>query len=156
MAHVADAGSLPTSKSGKIYQVLREPTLSLHPDSLLTQLAEEEPGEQPIFVEGRLQGAPWRPPAVTPALAPTRQGDPPAARVPRRRAARAEALRVGRLRGAAPWDPVDGPWPWHAMAWVVKPWKNCLRKKETVAALLGSLFAEAAVKQAAQAFKPIW
>jgi hypothetical protein len=32
--------------------LLREPTLSLHPTLLLAQLAEEEPTEQPIFVEG--------------------------------------------------------------------------------------------------------
>eukprot|EP00435_Cladocopium_sp_Y103_P049815 s687_g15.t1 len=37
---------------GKIYQVLREPTLSLHPNSLLTQLAEDQKDDKPIFVEG--------------------------------------------------------------------------------------------------------
>eukprot|EP00435_Cladocopium_sp_Y103_P020493 s1427_g5.t1 len=37
---------------GKIYQVLREPTLSLHPTSLLTQLAEDQKDDKPIFVEG--------------------------------------------------------------------------------------------------------
>lgn len=38
--------------SGKIYTVLFEPTLSLHPNSLLTQLAEEKQMEKDIFVEG--------------------------------------------------------------------------------------------------------
>ena len=38
--------------SGKVYTVLREPTLSLHPNSLLTQLAEEKQDEKEIFVEG--------------------------------------------------------------------------------------------------------
>ena len=37
---------------GKIYQVLREPTLSLHPNSLLTQLAEDKQDDKEIFVEG--------------------------------------------------------------------------------------------------------
>eukprot|EP00438_Fugacium_kawagutii_P003810 Skav230257 [mRNA] locus=scaffold3387:75988:77452:+ [translate_table: standard] len=37
---------------GKIYQVLREPTLSLHPNSLLTQMAEDQKDDTPIFVEG--------------------------------------------------------------------------------------------------------
>eukprot|EP00435_Cladocopium_sp_Y103_P046768 s687_g13.t1 len=37
---------------GKIYQVLREPTLSLHPNSLLTQMAEDQKDDKPIFVEG--------------------------------------------------------------------------------------------------------
>ena len=37
---------------GKIYTVLREPTLSLHPTSLLTQLAEDKQDEKEIFVEG--------------------------------------------------------------------------------------------------------
>eukprot|EP00438_Fugacium_kawagutii_P003814 Skav230261 [mRNA] locus=scaffold3387:113644:119036:+ [translate_table: standard] len=37
---------------GKIYQVLREPTLSLHPNSLLTQMAEDQTDDKPIFVEG--------------------------------------------------------------------------------------------------------
>mmetsp|Transcript_35954 Transcript_35954/g.58881 ORF Transcript_35954/g.58881 Transcript_35954/m.58881 type:complete len:223 (-) Transcript_35954:32-700(-) len=37
---------------GKIYQVLREPTLSLHPTSLLTQMAEDQKDDKPIFVEG--------------------------------------------------------------------------------------------------------
>ena len=39
-------------RGGKIYQVLREPTLSLHPNSLLTQLAEDQKDDKPIFVEG--------------------------------------------------------------------------------------------------------
>ncbi|CAK9063082.1 unnamed protein product [Durusdinium trenchii] len=34
---------------GKIYQVLREPTLSLHPNSLLTQLAEDKQDDKEIF-----------------------------------------------------------------------------------------------------------
>ncbi|CAK9063283.1 unnamed protein product [Durusdinium trenchii] len=38
--------------SGKIYQVLWEPTLSLHPNSLLTQLAEDKQDDKEIFVEG--------------------------------------------------------------------------------------------------------
>eukprot|EP00438_Fugacium_kawagutii_P011325 Skav205080 [mRNA] locus=scaffold142:524896:536954:- [translate_table: standard] len=37
---------------GKIYQVLREPTLSLHPNSLLTQMAEGQKDDKPIFVGG--------------------------------------------------------------------------------------------------------
>eukprot|EP00435_Cladocopium_sp_Y103_P051672 s687_g16.t1 len=37
---------------GKIYQVLREPTLSLHPTSLLTQMAEAQEDDKPIFLEG--------------------------------------------------------------------------------------------------------
>ena len=39
-------------RGGKIYQVLREPTLSLHPNSLLTQMAEDQKDDKPIFVEG--------------------------------------------------------------------------------------------------------
>ena len=39
-------------RGGKIYQVLREPTLSLHPTSLLTQLAKDQKDDKPIFVEG--------------------------------------------------------------------------------------------------------
>ena len=39
-------------RGGKIYQVLREPTLSLHPTSLLTQMAEEQKDDKAIFVEG--------------------------------------------------------------------------------------------------------
>ena len=37
----------------QIYTVLREPTLSLHPNSVLTQLAEEKKDEKEIFVEGK-------------------------------------------------------------------------------------------------------
>eukprot|EP00913_Durusdinium_trenchii_P016549 g15554.t1 len=49
----ADGSDLVTfNVSGKIYTVLREPTLSLHPNSLLTQLAEEKGNEKEIFVEG--------------------------------------------------------------------------------------------------------
>mmetsp|Transcript_22753 Transcript_22753/g.65450 ORF Transcript_22753/g.65450 Transcript_22753/m.65450 type:complete len:260 (-) Transcript_22753:118-897(-) len=36
---------------GRIYEVLREPTLSLYPDCLLNTLAEESSGGEPIFVE---------------------------------------------------------------------------------------------------------
>mmetsp|Transcript_88624 Transcript_88624/g.255584 ORF Transcript_88624/g.255584 Transcript_88624/m.255584 type:complete len:245 (+) Transcript_88624:99-833(+) len=36
---------------GRIFEVLREPTLSLHPNSLLNSLAEEHTGDDPIFVE---------------------------------------------------------------------------------------------------------
>ncbi|CAE8618877.1 unnamed protein product [Polarella glacialis] len=36
---------------GKMFEVLRQPTLSLHPNSILSQLAEESDGSQPIFVE---------------------------------------------------------------------------------------------------------
>ena len=33
--------------------MLREPTLSLHPNSVLTQMAEEKKDEKEIFVEGK-------------------------------------------------------------------------------------------------------
>ncbi len=46
----AVAPQLP--RGGKIYRVLREPTLSLHPNPLLTQMAEEQTDDKPIFVEG--------------------------------------------------------------------------------------------------------
>mmetsp|Transcript_85540 Transcript_85540/g.227260 ORF Transcript_85540/g.227260 Transcript_85540/m.227260 type:complete len:220 (-) Transcript_85540:51-710(-) len=36
---------------GKTFEVLREPTLSLHPNCILTQMAEESLGSEPIFVE---------------------------------------------------------------------------------------------------------
>ena len=41
-----------SQRGGKIYQVLREPTLSLHPNSLLTQMAEDQKDDKAIFVEG--------------------------------------------------------------------------------------------------------
>jgi hypothetical protein len=41
-------------RGSKIYQVLREPALSLHPSSLLTQMAEDQKDDKPIFMEG-----PW-------------------------------------------------------------------------------------------------
>ena len=44
---------------GRIYTVLREPTLSLHPNSLLTQLAEDRQQENEIFVEGGLRLRQW-------------------------------------------------------------------------------------------------
>jgi hypothetical protein len=47
---------LLSPRGGKIYQVLREPTLSLHPTSLLTQMAEDQKDDTPIFVEGRGEG----------------------------------------------------------------------------------------------------
>ena len=36
--------------------MLREPTLSLHPTSLLTQMADDQKDDKPIFVEGRCAG----------------------------------------------------------------------------------------------------
>jgi len=47
------------ARGGKIYQALREPALSLHPNSLLSQMAEDQKDDKPIFVEGRwaLMGA---------------------------------------------------------------------------------------------------
>ena len=39
--------------------MLREPTLSLHPTSLLTQLAEEKKDEKEIFVEGAKIAGKW-------------------------------------------------------------------------------------------------
>ena len=51
--HSGSAGdSALRSSALQVYTVLREPTLSLHPDSLLTQLAEEKKVEKEIFVEG--------------------------------------------------------------------------------------------------------
>ena len=51
---VAGGSDLVTfNVGGKIYTVLREPTLSLHPTSLLTQLAQDKQDEKEIFVEGR-------------------------------------------------------------------------------------------------------
>ena len=37
--------------SGKVFRIMREPTLSLYPDSLLSILAEESNGSEPILVE---------------------------------------------------------------------------------------------------------
>ncbi|CAE8714611.1 unnamed protein product [Polarella glacialis] len=46
---------------GKAFEVLREPTLSLHPQSLLTQLAEmqEEGSQEPIFLEANAELFPY-------------------------------------------------------------------------------------------------
>eukprot|EP00438_Fugacium_kawagutii_P003815 Skav230262 [mRNA] locus=scaffold3387:120242:122601:+ [translate_table: standard] len=53
MACEAKSSDLVTfDVGGKIYKVLREPTLTLHPNSLLTQMAEEQKDDNPIFVEG--------------------------------------------------------------------------------------------------------
>ena len=51
-----NASQLPcvSPRGSKIYQVLREPTLSLHPSPLLTQMAEDLKDDKPIFMEG-----PW-------------------------------------------------------------------------------------------------
>ncbi|CAE7522994.1 unnamed protein product, partial [Symbiodinium pilosum] len=49
---VAQPDLVTFNVSGKIYTVLREPTLSLHPNSLLKQLADEKQNEKEIFVEG--------------------------------------------------------------------------------------------------------
>ena len=56
---MATASDLVTfNVSGKIYTVLREPTLSLHPNSLLKQLADEKQNEKEIFVEGMGRACP--------------------------------------------------------------------------------------------------
>ena len=52
MVHHDSGSPFAVLRGGKIYQVLREPTLSLHPDSLLTQMAEDQKDDNPIFVEG--------------------------------------------------------------------------------------------------------
>jgi len=52
MLWVSAVAACVSQRGGKIYQVLREPTLSLHPNSLLTQMAEDQKDDKPIFVEG--------------------------------------------------------------------------------------------------------
>jgi len=59
MAAASAPASRGTSKTetvtfkveGKTFEVLREPTLSLHPDCVLAQMAEESDGAEPILLE---------------------------------------------------------------------------------------------------------
>mmetsp|Transcript_73995 Transcript_73995/g.207703 ORF Transcript_73995/g.207703 Transcript_73995/m.207703 type:complete len:192 (+) Transcript_73995:55-630(+) len=44
---------------GRVFEVLREPTLSLHPGTLLSTLADEHSGDDPIFVEANPELFPY-------------------------------------------------------------------------------------------------
>lgn len=129
--------------SGKIYQLLREPTLSLHPTSLLAQLAEEEPTEQPIFVEGDQELFKFVIdyhrdrkvilPLTVSRSAVLRELHRYGLEVPKERIVEDEVCFPSVMRKVTGWSQ-----------------KNHRRKTETLAALLGSLFADAAVAKAAQ------
>lgn len=44
---------------GRVFEVLREPTLSLHPGTLMSTLAEEHSGDDPVFVEANPELFPY-------------------------------------------------------------------------------------------------
>ncbi|CAL1173055.1 unnamed protein product [Cladocopium goreaui] len=151
--------------SGKIYQLLREPTLSLHPTSLLTQMAEEEPTEQPIFVEGDQELFKFVIdyhrdrkvilPLTVSRSAVLRELHRYGLEVPKERIVEDEVCFPSVMRKVTGWSqtlggPSEGSSRLKGDLDELMARKNHRRKTETLAALLGSLFADAAVAKAAQ------